>query len=57
MNDDILYSYARGYFDGRLFGVERCPFEFAPLARSYRQGYDAGVADYCEQEHPEEHNA
>jgi len=54
MNSDTLYAYARGYYDGRSIGVEACPFEYAPLALAYRQGYGVGVADYCEETHPEE---
>lgn len=54
---DKLYAYARGYYDGRSIGVENCPFEYWEYAALYRQGYEAGVADYCEEMHPEEHNA
>jgi hypothetical protein len=42
------YWFARGYYDGRSEGVE-VDHDLAPSASySYKQGYQAGVSDYCE---------
>lgn len=48
------YGYARGYYDGRALGTEQCPFSDDSMIASYRDGYEAGVADYCEEAHPED---
>lgn len=44
------YWYARGYYDGRTEGtfsefIDAWPDE---VQLAYKQGYDTGVADYCE---------
>ena len=47
---DEKYWYARGYYDGReigVFSLEEYPQEDI-LRYAYKQGYDRGVADYCE---------
>ena len=49
-----LYAYARGYYDGRAEGSENCPFEMDDARAYYRQGYEAGVSDYCKENHPED---
>lgn len=41
------YAYALGYYDGRLVGYENNVFEDDLDRHSYKQGYDAGVTDYC----------
>ncbi len=51
-----MVAFALGYFDGRTDGVERNPFRGEP-ERMYREGYDLGVADYCQEAHPEDHAA
>jgi ribosome modulation factor len=51
---DEMYAYARGYYDGRENGVENCPFEAENLRLHYKQGYEAGVHDYCREAHPED---
>jgi hypothetical protein len=47
-----LYCYAIGYYDGRVFGNQRPldEIEDGDLRLRYREGYDAGVADFCEKE-------
>ena len=47
-----LYWYARGYYDGRHHGYE-ASFSWiegreAEIKAAYKQGYDCGVADYCD---------
>ena len=42
-----LYAYAVGYYDGRAFGVDNCPFEEDCMRQSYKRGYETGVTDYC----------
>jgi hypothetical protein len=42
-----IRAFALGYYDGRANGVYDCPFEDDSNKASYRDGYDAGVADYC----------
>ena len=45
-------AFATGYYDGRAIGVYNNPYEMIivspELSYLYRQGYDRGVADYCE---------
>lgn len=49
MNSLNTYWYSRGYYDGRANGNESCPDGLDDGCRlAYRQGYDAGVMDYCE---------
>lgn len=44
-------AYALGYYHGRAVGNdEGNPFEDDETKHLYRMGYDAGVADYCEEE-------
>ena len=48
-------AYALGYYHGRAIGVEDNPYDSEDEARYYyRLGYDAGVADYCHENHPED---
>ena len=58
MNDYIKhYAFARGYLHGFVDGEERNPYddeERGVLRNLYRDGYDAGVADYCLANHGEE---
>jgi hypothetical protein len=46
------YAYAQGYYDGRVIGVEQDLPDMARMSsicRSrYKEGYERGVADYCE---------
>ena len=52
-----FYAYARGYYDGRTFGLEQNPWDSnsnPELYATYRDGYDRGVSDYCREEHPED---
>jgi len=43
------YWFARGYFDGRSLGTTTENFDGFPdfLMVAYKQGYDAGITDYC----------
>jgi hypothetical protein len=45
-----FYAYALGYFHGRTVGVYDNLFceNGEPEAHLFKQGYDSGVADYCE---------
>jgi hypothetical protein len=43
-----FYAYALGYFHGRTVGVYDNLFDGEPEAHLFKQGYDSGVADYCE---------
>jgi hypothetical protein len=49
-----IRAFALGYYDGRAEGVYDCPFENDDNKLSYRDGYEAGVADYCDETHPED---
>jgi len=46
----IAYTYARGYYDGRSKGWCDTPIEWMNdnEKHAYNEGYDKGVADYCE---------
>ena len=49
MSDSIMIkceSYARGYYDGRVNGVEVNDLE-GEYRYFYTTGYERGVADYC----------
>lgn len=52
--NEMLYAYARGYYDGRVEGVENNPFEDDESRASYSNGYERGVSDYCEETHCDE---
>jgi hypothetical protein len=47
-----LYAYALGYYYGRAEGVDHDPFAESEgnCRYFYQQGYEAGVADYCDAE-------
>lgn len=46
---NLAEAYALGYFDGRSKGVDTNPYEYDDTCRFlYTQGYERGVADYCE---------
>lgn len=52
-----MLAYKKGYNDGLNTGVENNPYDGMvnpKLHIMYRQGYDAGVADYCREVHPED---
>ena len=58
MQEFDAYWYARGYYDGRCHGFEHPnAASLTGLKRySYKHGYNAGVADYCDvQDPPREH--
>ncbi len=44
------YVYARGYYDGRTKGWCDTPIEWMndTEKHTYNEGFDKGVADYCE---------
>ena len=56
MNNDLTrkeaYWFSRGYYDGRTFGNEESQDAVdawsEEIRLAYKQGYDIGVADYCE---------
>jgi hypothetical protein len=44
----MLEAYALGYFEGRAYGNVQSPrFEHEPSNLFFKQGYDAGVSDFC----------
>jgi hypothetical protein len=44
----MLEAYALGYFEGRAYGNVQSPrFEHESSNLFYKQGYDAGVSDFC----------
>jgi len=47
MNEQTI-AYSIGYYDGRVDGIEHNTFE-GELRHYYTCGYDAGVADYCQE--------
>lgn len=50
-------SYALGYYHGRATGNEQCPEHFTDKERHlYREGYGAGISDYCRENHPDEYD-
>ena len=49
-------AYELGFKHGLEEGVDMNPFEKDLERYLYRRGYDAGVSEYCRQEHPEEEN-
>jgi hypothetical protein len=58
-NECRFYAYARGYNDGRHKGAEDDSPWFTQnidpeIRRKYREGYERGVADFCEDTYPEE---
>lgn len=46
-----------GFADGFQKGVESNPFTCDKDRQLYRKGYDAGVAEFCRINHPEDENA
>ena len=50
----IIRAFALGYYHGRADGIVDCRFKRDELIAAYRDGYDAGVADYCDEAHPED---
>lgn len=53
-NEDTL-AYQTGFADGLEFGYEkRNKYKRDKERLLYRMGYDAGVSEYCHQEHPED---
>lgn len=50
-----LCAYSLGYYHGRAIGTdEGSPYDpDDPLRQLYNDGYDAGVGDYCRENHPE----
>jgi hypothetical protein len=53
-NEDTL-AYQIGFSDGLEYGYEkRNKYKRAKEKQLYRMGYDAGVSEYCHQEHPED---
>lgn len=54
-NEQDCVAYALGYYHGRAEGVNQNPYDGEDTARSmYTWGYEAGVADYCREAHPED---
>lgn len=47
-------AYQLGFQHGLKEGVENNPFDDDINRHLYRVGYDAGVAEYCRIEHPED---
>lgn len=47
-------AYEIGFRHGLKEGVDMNPFEKDFERYCYRRGYDAGVSEYCRQEHPED---
>jgi hypothetical protein len=44
----MLEAYALGYFEGRAHGEIQSPrFDSEPSNLFFKQGYDAGVSDFC----------
>jgi len=53
-NEDTL-AYQTGFRDGLEYGYEKNNKYKRDKERwLYRMGYDAGVAEYCREEHPED---
>jgi hypothetical protein len=50
MNDEQIYWFARGYYEGRVHGNdEGLDAAYSDETRhAYRRGYDVGVSDYCD---------
>jgi hypothetical protein len=48
-NQNELYAYTIGYFDGRSIGISNLP-ENEQMRFFYKLGYDFGITDYCELE-------
>ena len=50
--EGVLRAFAIGYHDGYVRGYvpgDESPYDDTPLQGFYKRGYDAGVADFCEQ--------
>jgi hypothetical protein len=48
-------SYKLGFKHGLEEGVDMNPYDGEDIEKyCYRRGYDAGVSEYCRQEHPED---
>ena len=47
-------AYELGFKDGLNTGEKNNPFEDGELYRAYRDGFYAGVTEYCFLAHPEE---
>jgi hypothetical protein len=61
MNEAVLQSrsiaYCKGFVDGYDSGIDNNPYDGHGDSKNhllYRIGYDAGVAEYCNANHPEE---
>jgi len=50
---DILEAYRRGYCDAMYRGIQNNTFEGSQYI-AYKQGYDFGMTEYCDKNHPEE---
>lgn len=55
-----ISAYNLGFKDGLNTGEEKNPFEDGELYIAYRNGYDSGVTEYCNQQEqgtqPEDYN-
>ena len=49
-------AYRKGYKHGYETGNERNNYKNSNQYWEYRRGYEAGVADYCREAHPEDYN-
>lgn len=54
MNREQAYAYALGYYDGRSKGTENNPYGNDRLRHAYDEGYERGVADYCDLDETDE---
>jgi hypothetical protein len=62
-NDHLPYdrsiAYCKGFVHGFDKGVSKNPYDGEHQAINhnlYKIGYDAGVTEYCREEHPEDEN-
>lgn len=52
--NDTHYAFAKGYYDGLVDGIENNIYKQDLMRYFYRNGYDAGIAEYCNKTHPDE---
>lgn len=49
-------AYAKGFLDGYEQGIDNNEYNDDAERSEYKHGYEAGIAYYCAETHPEDEN-